>query len=151
MGFVWGFLRLLVGLVFGALAALALAPAIAALMSEANDSAGYVAFAVVALVALACLFAPSMRRAFGRGFLMLGACVLALPLSTLLLSGRAASEVSAASGNEAAAIVGAGLAATMMTGAAAFIGFFLGAILLIIGLVLALGGRREVVVVERFR
>jgi Ca2+/H+ antiporter len=37
-----------------------------------------------------------------------------------------------------------------MTGAAAFIGFFLGAILLIIGLVLVLGGRREVVIVERF-
>ena len=44
--------------------------------------------------------------------------------------------------------LGAGLAGVAVTGLATFLGLILGAILLLFGLVLSLGGRREVVVVE---
>lgn len=149
MGIFWGIIRFIVGGIFGVASALALSPAVAAF----NDTQGgsvWVFWVVIAIGALLGTFAPSIRRAFGRGFLLLGVSVLALPLSTMLLSGRVAGNMASESGNDAATLVGAGIAGTMMTGAAAFIGFFLGAIFIIIGLVLALGGRREVVVVERY-
>lgn len=149
MGIFKGFIRLIVGVIFGVASALALSPAIVAFVNMPGGNAWMVL--VVAIIgALLGVFAPTIRRAFGRGFLLLGASIFALPLSTLLLSGRVTSDMAAQSGNDAATLAGAGIAATMMTGAAAFIGFFLGAIFLIIGLVLVLGGRREVVIVERF-
>lgn len=140
-------IRLLVGAVFGVVAMMALVPAFAAFQGPSGEGAA-VSFVVVAAGALLGLFAPTMRRAFGRGFLLAGLAVLALPLSTLLLSGRVTSEMLAHQ-NDAATAVGSGLAATMATGFAAFVGFFLGGILIVIGLALALGGRREVVVVDR--
>lgn len=71
-----------------------------------------------------------------------------LPLSMMLLSGRVTSDMvqSAEAGSETSTAVGAGIAGVFMTGVAGIVGFFVGAILLIIGLILALGGRREVVV-----
>lgn len=150
MKFVGAFFRLLVGVIFGAASAFALSPAFAA-FSSSSDSASPIAMLVLILLCgLLGLLAPTIRRAFGRGFLLLGAATFALPISTLLLSGRAASEVvgSAGAGNEAAAAAGAGIAAVAITGAATFIGVILGSIFLIIGLVLALGGRREVIVVK---
>ncbi len=149
MGILRGVVRLIVGVIFGAASALALSPAVAA-FTDSSGSNAWLFFLVIGAGALLGVFAPNIRRAFGRGFLLLGASVFALPLSTLLLSGRVASDMAAQSGNDAATLAGAGIAATMMTGAAAFIGFFLGAIFLIIGLVLVLGGRREVVIVERY-
>jgi len=82
---------------------------------------------------------------------MLGASVFALPLSMMLLAGRVSGDMvsNADQTNKAAAAIGSGIAGVMMTGVASFIGFFFGPILLIIGLVLALGGRREVVVVQQ--
>jgi hypothetical protein len=57
------------------------------------------------------------------------------------------SEASA-SGDEATTAIGATLGGGLMVGASMFIGFIAGAIFLILGLVLTLGGRREVVVVS---
>lgn len=103
-------------------------------------------FIMVPVGILLALFAPTIRRAFGRGFLLLGACVLSLPLTMMVFTGRIVGEVA---GDSAAGAVGAGLGAAMMSGVAGFVGFFLGGILIITGLVLSLGGRREVVIVER--
>lgn len=89
-----------------------------------------------------------MRRAFGRGFLSLGTASFLLPISTMLLSGRVMGEMVDAS-NDAATAVGATIGSGLMTGMSAFIGFFLGVVFLVLGLVLVLGGRREVVVVEK--
>lgn len=142
----------LIGAVFGIASGFALAPALAAFASkESAAGPGIFMLAMVVLGILLGVFAPTIRRTFGRGFLLLGVCVLALPISTLLLTGRATNDVvqNAEAGNEAAVAVGAGLASIAVTGVAAFVGVFLGAILIIIGLVLALGGRREVVVVGR--
>lgn len=150
MDFVRAIVKIVFGAIFGILAALALSPAFAAFTEEDATTSAIVMLVVVFLSVLLSSFAPTIRRALGRGFLTLGAAVFVLPISTFLLSGRAASEmVSAAdTGDQALVAVGAGLAGVAVTGVATFVGLILGAILLIVGLVLALGGRREVIMVR---
>jgi len=135
---------------FGVGSALALTPAFAAFTSDQDSSTPIVMMAFVLLCGVLCFFAPTIRRALGRGFLMLGSSVFALPISVFLLSGRAASEVigTAEEGSEVFAAVGAGLAGVAVTGVATFFGIIIGSIFLIIGLILSLGGQREVVVIE---
>lgn len=147
MNFGKALVRIVVGAVFGVISMLALIPAFAAF--SAQNSGAYM-WIVVLISAVFGFFAPTIRRAFGRGFLLAGICFVALPISTMLLSGRVAHDaVSAASPeNQAGAVVGAGLAGVAMTGVSAFIGIILGAIFLITGLILALGGRREVIIVR---
>lgn len=142
--------RILVGILFGVGSAIALTPAFAAFTRDQDTVTPIIMAALVLICGVICFFAPTIRRAFGRGFLMLGASVFALPISAFLLSGRAASEVinTAEEGTEAFAAVGAGLAGVAVTGLAAFIGIIIGTILLLVGLILSLGGRREVVIVE---
>lgn len=145
--------RILIGVLFGAGAAVALTPAFAAFSGEEDTITPIVMMSLVLLCGVFCFFAPTIRRAFGRGFLTLGASVFMLPISAFLLSGRAASEVvgAAEAGTEGYAAVGAGLAGVAMTGAATFFGVIVGSILLLVGLILSLGGRREVIVVETRR
>jgi|Cruoilmetagenom7_1024161.scaffolds.fasta_scaffold00190_32 hypothetical protein len=143
--------QVILGALFGAVCFMALSPALAAIFPVAEDGVG-TSLAVLGIVLLIVAVAPSIRRALGRGFLLAGASVFALPLSTMMLSGRAFDTMNkdaeaagqAMGGAEAA---GAALGGVMMTGFAGFVGFFFGSILLIIGLVLALGGRRDVRVV----
>lgn len=148
---VYAFFRVIIGVVFGVIAALALSPAAAAFNSGSESHASMIMIVAVGLAAVVAFFAPTIRRAFGRGFLLAGLSFIALPISMMLLSGRVASDVvNAADGaNQGAAALGAGIAGVAMTGVAAFIGLIVGAIFIIIGLVLALGGRREVVVIDR--
>lgn len=143
--------KFLVGAIFGALCLAVLSPALAA-FHNGGSAFPSIAMGVVVLGVIALsLFAPTIRRALGRGFLALGVCFLFLPISATMLSGRAAHEVisNSASSDQGIAAVGAGAAAVAVTGAATFIGLIFGAILVIVGLVLALGGRREVIIVER--
>jgi hypothetical protein len=146
-----GVFRTVIGLFFGILCALVLSPAFAAFNSKESSVFLIASLIIVLGVAALGLFAPSIRRTFGRGFLLLGVCFFALPFSTMLLSGRAASEVVAASsqGDQAATAVGAGVGAVLMTGVGTFLGVTFGIIFLVLGLVLALGGRREVIVVSK--
>jgi hypothetical protein len=139
-------IRIIVGLAFGLLAGLAIIPALAA-FSDGQGNTAWLVFAVVGLGAVLTFFAPTIRRSFGRGFLLAGVAVLGLPLSVLMLSSRVTSDMVTSTHNSGATMIGAGIGATMMTGAAGFVGFFFGAILIVIGLVLALGGRREVTVI----
>ena len=155
MKIVKGFFRTIIGLIFGILAGMAIVPAVAA-FADAETGAGptWPVWLVVAAGCVLGLFAPTIRRAFGRGFLVLGTAVLALPLSMMLLSSRTANDMMAASEGASSAeqmgtAIGSGLASIAVTGVSAIVGFFLGAIFIIIGLVLALGGRREVIVVDR--
>lgn len=152
MQFLAAFFRMTVGVLFGFASSFAISPAIAAFSSVESSNTGPLLVLSIAFVGgMLGLFAPTMRRAFGRGFLLLGAAVFLLPLSTMLLSGRAASEVIGAveEADQGFAAIGAGAAGVLVTGIASFVGFFLGAVLLVIGLVLALGGRREVTLVEQ--
>lgn len=143
--------RILIGVLFGAGSAIALSPAFAAFTTDQDSITPIIMMSLVLLCSILCFFAPTIRRAFGRGFLLIGASVFALPISAFLLSGRAASEVvnTAEEGSEAFAAVGAGLAGIAVTGVATFIGVIIGSILLLTGLILSLGGRREVIIIER--
>jgi hypothetical protein len=145
------FTRIIVGLFFGIICLVPLLPAIAAVNIEGPTISIVVSFIVIATLTVLGAFAPTIRRAFGRGFLILGLTFFALPLSSLLLSGRAAQEVIATSadGTEAAAAVGAGISIALITGIGTFVGLIVGFIFVILGLVLTLGGRREVIVVRR--
>lgn len=142
--------RILVGVLFGIGSAIALTPAFAAFTTGQDTITPIILMSFVLICGVLCVLAPTIRRAFGRGFLVLGASVFVLPISTFLLSGRAASEVigTAEEGSEAFAAVGAGLAGVAVTGVATFIGVIIGAILLLVGLILSLGGRREVIIIE---
>lgn len=137
-------------MLFGVGATIALTPAFAAFVIDTDSATPIIMMALVLLCGVLGFFAPTIRRAFGRGFLVLGAATFLLPISAFLLSGRAASEVvsSAEKGTEGFAAVGAGLAGVAFTGVATFVGLILGAVFLTIGLILSLGGRREVVVVH---
>lgn len=130
--------RILIGF-FGAAAATALTPPFMAFTSAEDTVIPLVMISLVLLGGVLCLFAPSIRRAFGRGFLALSASVFALPISPFLLSGRTASEVvgAAEAGSEGFAAVEAGLAGIAVTGVAAFFGLNVVTILLLISLLLA--------------
>jgi hypothetical protein len=141
--------QIVLGVLFGLGAALALVPLFAAISPDGGSNA--LIFVVIGVVTLLMAFAPTFRRALGRGFLSVGFCVFALPLSALVLSGAAGNEVigAAADTDKAAAAVGSAIAGGAITGLAGLVGFVLGSVLLLVGLVLSLGGRREVVVVEK--
>ena len=149
-----GLFRVIIGVIFGVISALVLIPAVAAFDDKSSQYSVPATLAVIAIVTLLAFFAPTIRRTFGRGFLVLGVAVFALPLSMMLLSGRVTHDMVSAAGNandQALTAVGSGLAWIFVTGASAVIGFILGTIFLIIGLVLSLGGRREVTVVQSSR
>ena len=121
-----------------------------------GESGAVVVIGGAAIVALICLFAPTGRRAWGRGFLLDGLFLIAMPLLVIPLISKAYSETTAAAAltatnelDNAAAELGAGLGSALVFGAASFIGILVGGILVILGLVMVLGGRREVIVVNQ--
>jgi hypothetical protein len=132
-----------------------LSPALAAFHAEGSNYGAIITLIIIAAVSALGLFAPTIRRSLGRGFLLLGLCFFAMPVSALLLSGRAAYEVMSASEgqSDAAAAIVSGLAGTAFvaafTGIGTFFGVIFGVIFVVLGVVLALGGRREVIVVRQ--
>lgn len=141
--------KILAGLILGIIALLAASPVAGAFVE--SGASNIVFLAVFATVMVACLFAPTGRRAWGRGSLLCGLLFFALPLSTLALSGMVASDmVTNASANDAGATaIGATLGTGLMVGASAFIGFIVGGIFVVLGLVLSLGGTRDVRIVDK--
>lgn len=139
--------QLAIGVFFAFLASFALTPFFASF--SGGTGAKYVLVTGV-FVAVIITLAPNIRRCFGRGFLFVGAAVFLLPLSTFILSGVALNETvtAAAEADKGLAVVGGVAAGGLVTGVATFFGLIFGSVLLIIGLVLSLGGRREVVVVR---
>lgn len=147
MNFVRTLFQFIFGLIFAIIGFVALSPLLASFETIASPIIGLiVGLVIVAIVVLA----PNLRRAFGRGFLSTGALIFLLPISMLVLSGTVATDVvsSAAERDQAAAAVGSALAAGTMTALAGVVGFVLGGIFLIIGLIFSLGGKREVIVVK---
>lgn len=144
--------QIIIGGIFAAASVAVLSPGLAALNgSSMQIPITFIAFVLVLIVTAT---APSLRRAFGRSFLFLGASVFVLPLSTMLLSGAAANDVvnaAAAAGDadQGMALAGSVVAGGLATAFAGFVGFILGLVLLLVGLILSLGGKREVVVVPR--
>ncbi len=153
MEFVKAAARVLAGVLFGALAAFALAPAVAAFGSSDADPSPFFAPAVVLVSAILTFLAPTIRKAFGRGFLMAGLSFFSLPVSTILLTGQSLLDViipgDAAAPGEAALLTGVvGLA---VSGFVTLVSLGAGAIFVVIGLVLILGGSRREDAVDRPR
>lgn len=140
--------QILIGIIFGFLTSAALSPLFASFQSATGANLALVTGAAVVIFVS---IAPTVRRCFGRSFLLLGAAIFLLPLSALVLSGVAINETvdAAAEADKGYAVVGGVLAGGLLTGFASFFGFIVGTVFLIIGLVLSLGGTREVVVVGR--
>lgn len=83
--------RICAGIIFAFLCFLALSPAIAALLGDSGITPAVLAAALLA-GGLVGLFSRSIRRAFGWSVLALALCVVALPVSTMLLAGRVVVE-----------------------------------------------------------
>ncbi len=64
--------KIAIGLVLGLLTALVMTPAFATFHSEGERASSFAMIIVVLAVAAMCLFAPTIRRAIGRGLLSLG-------------------------------------------------------------------------------
>jgi hypothetical protein len=151
MNFLRAFKQMLIGSVFGVGTAIILSPALTSIYDVGNMAIILIPF-ICAIGAVLDLFAPTIRRAFGLGLLLCGVSLLALPLSAMMLSGRVASEVISAAAtakDQVFAAIGAGFGAAAIIGITTVLGLILGGILIVIGLVLALGGRRELVVIEK--
>jgi hypothetical protein len=152
--------KLIAGVLFGVIAAIAATQFGAAFGSDGTAGAAVMLITLLATSSI-CLFARGGRSAWGRGSLIAGLLFLALPVSMTMLSARAGSEavkdvraMAIAESRDAdlaegAATVGAGIGAGLMIGASGFFGLFLGAIFIVLALILLLGGRREVVIVDR--
>lgn len=142
------FSKILAAIVMGLLAMVPVSTLAANFVDSGNSNYIFLGIGLVVLVAIA--FAPTGRRAWGRGSLIAGALFVAAPLFMTALSAKVGSEmVSQSSASDAGATaVGAAIGGGLMVGATMFVGFVLGGILLVMGLVLVLGGRREVIVVN---
>ncbi len=139
--------KILATIFFAIVASLAISPLAAAVSSASN----VVFIGMIGIVALVCMMAKTGRRAWGWGALICGALFLALPLTMTALSGVVFNEVVSAAplDTSGATAAGAAIGSGLMVGASAFFGFFVGGIFIVLGLVLTLGGRNEVVVVEK--
>ena len=136
-------LKIVIGIIFSLGVFAALTQLFA---SFAISETGLIYYLVILCVVVSAATAPTFRRAFGRSFLLLGVAIFMLPISTLVFSGTVVNETIDTS--DSAAVVGGVIACGLMTMFAGFVGFFLGTVSLILGLVLSLGGRREVIIVE---
>lgn len=141
-------IQVLLGVFFAFLTLASLSPLFASFQSTTGTT---LAIIVGVIVIIFASIAPSIRRCFGRSFLILGAAIFLLPISAVVLSGVALNETveMAADADKSSAILGGVLAGGLVTGLASFVGFVLGTILLVFGLVLSLGGTREVTIKGR--
>ena len=139
-----------VGAILGVLSLIALSPALAAFSHNDGTTSVALNLSIIGLGAVMCAYARNIRHALGRGFLYLGCSIFVLPISAFLLSGRVVLDVADTSQghSDGVALAAAGVAGAAVTGVATLLGFFLGSVFLILGIVLVLGGRREVIVVK---
>jgi len=80
LNIVTAIIRFSIGAAFGGLCGFALAPAIAAFITDPAVSEAML-YVTMSLGGIVCLLALTIRIAVGRGLVILGACVAALPIS----------------------------------------------------------------------
>lgn len=138
--------KILAAAIFSILGALSAAP-MAAVFEQA-DMRAYIYVGVPLLIVIAMLLAPTARRAWARGSLIVGVLYIAMPIFIFALSLRVGPQLvdQASAGNDVAIALGAALGGGLMVGASLFVGFSLGAIFLLAGFALIIGGRSEAVV-----
>ena len=145
--------KFILGIIFASLSWIALSPFFASLAASGSQETFEIFTYVISLIVIVFVtLGSSVRRSFGRGFLLTGICFFLLPISTTFLSVEAAGEVinNVSDGDQidAATVAGAALGGGLVVLIGGFFGFFLGTIFLIVGLIFLLGGRKEVIIVE---
>lgn len=124
----------IMGAVFWVLVAVPISTALVASSTVAGASApaSLVPTVIVAAVAiLVTVFAPTARIAWGRLFVLAGLAAFALPFQGVILSAIIGSVVTLGLGGNTAATAGVALGGALVTGIAAFFGFFLGLIFVV--------------------
>jgi len=99
---------------------------------------------IAAIAAVIVIFAPTARHAWGRLALVDGLGCFALPFMAALFSWTLGSQLTHNIDGGEAAAVGAGLAGVVVTGAAGFVGFFAGLILVIMAYFILRGARKPI-------
>ena len=145
--------QLALSLPFAFTSVIALVPFFASLKEQIGDRAAIYSYGAAAFIAIIVFVAPTIRRCLGRGFIMVAVSLFLLQVTTTFVTIEVSSQ-QIAEANEtdeievAATYVGTGIVATGATLVTGFFGFFFGSVCLILGVVLLLGARREVVSVD---
>lgn len=106
--------------------------------------------ALVGFAGIAFLLAMTAERgakAWRRVFVLMALLCFAMPLTAVLFTGAQISAIGTETSNDSAAIAGTAIGGGMISMVSGFVGFFLGVIFLIVGLMI--GRDKQVVVVER--
>lgn len=143
--------KILCGLLGGLLVAILgsfLATLITASNPEAAGQLGAIAFFVFWAIALVLAVTASRAGKSWRRLLLTSSVLsFALPLSSFIFTGQQVTQAAEAGGDYAgAAAAGAMIGGGLITAAAGFLGFFLGVIFLIIGLLV--GRDKQVIIVK---
>ena len=138
--------KVLTGVIAGLLPAI-LGMALVMHLSASPEVGGTGFFVFLGLAFLLSIFSSRVAKAWRRIFLLSALIALAMPLSTVVYTGHAVNEQMKIGGDNAVfgaagAVIGGGLL-TLITG---FLGFFLGAVFLIIGLLI--GRDKQVIIVH---
>lgn len=129
--------RIAIGATFGSLCAVALIPALAAFAS-APSASGLLLCIAAAVGAFVGWLAPTIRNATGRGLLLVGTCVAALPITATMLAGSVSAEMAGGSGGDVATILGSAIGGIMLVAIAGIIGL-IGFAMIWFGLVIIFG------------
>ena len=115
---------------------------------ESGGQTGAMAFFVFWVVAVVmALTAPRAGKAWRRLLITSGLLSFAMPISSLIFSGAQVADAASQGGEYAsAAVAGAALAGGMVTAITGFVGFFLGVIFLVIGLLV--GTDKQIVIIK---
>lgn len=143
-------MKILAGLIAGLMLAILVSTVVViagAASTRAAEGTGVIVFFVIWIIALViAVSAPNADKAWRRLLVTLGIAAFMLPLAGIVFSGsHVATNVNDAhSGVETA---GAAIGGTLVSGFLGFVGFFLGVIFLIIGLLV--GRDKQVIYIQR--
>ena len=137
------------GLVIAALGSMLVTLAMAS-NPESGGQTGAMAFFGFWMVAfLIALTAPRAGKARRRLLIISGLLWFAMPISSLIYTGAYVTDVAIQGGENAGpAIIGATIGGGMVTAFTGFLGFFFGAIFLVIGLLI--GRDKEIVIIREY-
>ncbi len=115
---------------------------------ESDGQTGAMVFLIFWVVALViALKAPRAGKAWRRLLIISGLLAFAMPISSLIFTGAQIADVASQSGEHVgAAVVGTALGGGIVTAIAGFLGFFVGVILLVTGLLI--GRDKQIIIIK---
>ena len=134
---------LLGGLVFAIIGAFWVTAALASSPLKGGHVGAMAFWVLWGLALLIAMLAPSGGKAWRRILIASGLLCLLLPLSGIIFTGNSMAAVSSADPHAGARVAGSAIAGGLISGLLGFVGFFLGLVFLVIGLLV---GRDKTVV-----